>query len=71
MIVLEIRQESRQTSIACRVKVNERVASWLVTLADLRETTPAEVALSMLKMIAEDDESAHGGGAVPEGATVQ
>jgi len=59
MIVLEIRQESRKTSIACRVKLDERVASWLVRLADIRETTPAEIALSMLAMIAEDDEAAH------------
>ena len=58
--ILEIRQEKSTTSIACRVKIDNFTLEWLLHIADIRKTSVAAVAASVLKMLAEDDMTAHG-----------
>jgi hypothetical protein len=70
MIVLEIRHQTRRTSIASHVKLDEILLAWLIERADERGVTPAEIAAEALRMIVEDDSAAHSE-TVPETATIQ
>jgi hypothetical protein len=56
---LEIRQERKRTSLACRVELDERTLAWLIELAEIRGITPAQVARDTLGLVAADDVAAH------------
>ena len=70
-VILEIRQEGPTTSFAVRDELNDRLMSWLLSLAEMRKSNPAAMAAATLLMVCEDDEAAHDEAAAPAGATLQ